>query len=138
MKERQLSSISPTSNKSSSKKKSKKKIISIKNNKKQELEASEILKEKSLKDKFEEIMVSLIPDYKQMNYERVTPSLILKFSKALELISLTFEKEYEESPNSPTPAPKSVLHYIQRAYESFLKRIVGISCLEEVEGVLKN
>lgn len=123
------------------KKKSKPKIINIKSNKKVGIEDNELLKEHNLLDDFDKILEKEVPEYRNTEYDRITPSQIVKFSKGFEQIIRHANNFSSTSSNGSksngNKSPESVLYYIKLAYESFIKRIAGISELGEVESILK-
>lgn len=123
---------SPDSNKSRHKN-GKTKIITIKSTKKHELETSDLLKDKLNLEEFDKIMNKEIPNYRELNYDRITPSLIMKFSEGFEKI---IKHSEAQSLYQDTEKPQ-ILRCIKNAYENFLKRIVGINNFSEIEGVLK-
>jgi hypothetical protein len=123
---------SPDSNKSRHKN-WKTKIITIKSTKKHDLETSDSLKDKLILDEFDKIMNKEIPGYKELNYDRITPSLIMKFSEGFEKL-INYSEVQSVSQDSDKP---QVLRCIKNAYENFVKRIVGINNFWEIEGVLK-
>ena len=133
--------ISPDSNSGHKNKKSKPKVISIKSTKKVDIEDSEYFKERWIFEDFDKIMEREIPEYRKTWFDRITPNLILKFSKGFEQIirhSNNFiTSDSNGSKSNGNKSSESVFHYIKLAYESFLKRIIGIGELSETESVLK-
>jgi hypothetical protein len=118
----------------SEKKKSRTKVINIKAKHK-----SEATKDKCVLQEFDAILNSQIDNYKHLNYDRITPGTIMKFSKGFQKI-VDFSERYETGSDlsqKTGSAPLSPLHYVKCAYESFIKRIVGISDFSEIESVLK-
>lgn len=131
-------SITPDSNKSA-KKKNKTRVINIKAKHRTEVDASEVPKDKCMLSEIDAILNSQINGYKHLNYDRITPGLIMNFSKGFQKI-VEFIEKYETGSNSSQkndPKPESPLYYIKWAYENFIKRIIGISDFSEIEDVLK-
>lgn len=123
------------------KKKSKPKIISIKSLKKAELDNSDILKDKSLLEECDRILEKEVPGFRSLQMERITPSVIMKFSKGFDKIIQLSNVFYTETKTtglneSSEGKNESVFHFIKLAYESFIKRIVGINDICEIESVL--
>ena len=127
--------------KGSGKRRIRSKIISIKPKTKTEADHSDDQQEKSLFDEFETILNTEVDNYKSLNYERISPHLILKFSRAFDQIIEHSEKYDSGSPSSKnesnSPKAESIFYYIKKAYENFIKRIIGINNMNEIEGVLK-
>lgn len=125
----------------STKKKQKPKIINIKSLKKVELEATEGLSNKLMLEEFDRLVEKEVPGYRKTSFDRITPSLIMKFSKAFDQIishsSSCYLAESHEGDSHASKSCESVFYFIKQAYESFIKRIVGISDLSETELVLK-
>ena len=132
--------ISPDLN-NNAKKKPKPKIINIKSLKKVEFEGADLLHNRWLLDEFDRLFEKEIPDYRKISFDRITPNLILKFSKGFDQIinhSISHHNaEWSDADGQNSRIQDSVFYYIKNAYESFIKRIVGISELSETENILK-
>ena len=72
---------SPYRIKTTVKKKVKSKIINIKPKVRSDVDKSDYGRDRELLDEFETILSSEINDFKMLNYDRVSPNLIQKFSK---------------------------------------------------------
>ena len=105
------------------------------------IEGNELLREHNLLEDFHNIMEKEVPEYRKAAYDRITPSLILKFSKGFEQIirhsNNFFPSDCNGSKSNGNKSSESVFYYIKLAYESFIKRIAGISELSEIDLVLK-
>ena len=77
---------SPHQVRTSHKKKTRSKIISIKPKTKSDIDNSDCLSNRDILDDFETILSSEINDFKMINYDRVSPNLIQKFSKCFDKI----------------------------------------------------
>lgn len=107
-------SITPDSNKSA-KKKHKTRVINIKAKHRTEVDTSEVPKDKCMLSEIDAILNSQINDYKHLNYDRITPSLIMNFSKGFQKI-VEFIERYETGSNSSQKndsQPESPLYYIK-------------------------
>jgi hypothetical protein len=123
----------------SEKKKSKTKVINIKAKHRTEVDTSVATKDKCVLQEYDAILNSQFDNYKHLNYDRITPGTIMKFSKGFQKI-VDFSERYETGSDSSQKTgsfPLSPLYYIKCAYENFIKRIVGISDFSEIESVLK-
>lgn len=92
-------------------------------------------------DEFDKLVEKEVPEYRKIPFDRITPNLLLKFSKAFEQI-ISHSNSYNSADcpvgdSQPHKNTETVFYYIKQAYESFIKRIVGISDLSETEQVLK-
>lgn len=87
-------------------------------------------------DEFDTVLNGVIPDYRNINYDRITPNLLIKFSNGFDKIIEASEKAEADLYPSKTSS-KTCLYYLKRAYDSFLQRIVGITDLHDIEHVLK-
>ncbi|CAI2379278.1 unnamed protein product [Moneuplotes crassus] len=133
---------SPSQGKTSHKKKIKPKVINIKSKMKSEVDTSVYIGNREILDEFESILSSEIHDFKMINYDRVSPNLIQKFSRCFDKIiqhcdSLEIDKSQRSKAHSNNSKGDNVFSYIKRAYENFIKRIVGINQFSEIETVLK-
>lgn len=89
-------------------------------------------------DQCDKIMDGILNGYKKINYDRITPSLITKFSYSFDKIIEHCDQQYADSNTELKNKPfHSVFTYIKRAYESFIKRIVGVAEFNQIESILK-
>lgn len=89
-------------------------------------------------DELDQIMDEEVNNYRKVNYERITPNLIMKFSAGFDRIVEYCDRVYQDTDTTFTKKTRnSVLKYIKNAYESFIKRVVGVADFSEIEGVLK-
>jgi len=77
---------SPYRIKTTLKKKAKSKVINIMPKTKSDIDKSDYGRDRELLDEFEAILSSEINDFKILNYDRVSPNLIIKFSKCFDKI----------------------------------------------------